>query len=272
MVLRELTPTYQPHSWQSCSCTGWSSTLHWDTTPPAQHLHVCVQVPHLPPDHRAQLGFYVWQNTSQLQESVIPTPATHFPRNPTDCRFTQPAVFLPSKCKIPGLSLTCLFSSFVILPDFVLTTKIIKINFVFFSSTPINLLISTEPKNWIPADTDRDTPEQAWFSLSPYNLSFGQLSLIQWDTLDHPSCLFQLPVVQFPCTKALRHANMFTFTEQNHSTDTKNHTTSENTYFPKICTDRSLQFMSPLTNPNLYHYIVLQVPHSDNRKPTSDRR
>lgn len=65
-VLPELTPTYQPHSWQPCSCTGWSSTLHWDTTPPAQHLHVCVQVPHLPPDHRAQLGFYVWQNTSQL--------------------------------------------------------------------------------------------------------------------------------------------------------------------------------------------------------------
>lgn len=33
-VLPELTPTYQPHSWQPCSCTGWSSTLHWDTTPP----------------------------------------------------------------------------------------------------------------------------------------------------------------------------------------------------------------------------------------------
>lgn len=102
--------------------------------PPAQHLHVCVQVLHLPPDHRAQLGFYVWQNTPQLQESVIPIPATHFPGNPTDCRFTQTAVILPSKCN-PGLLLTCLFSSFVILPDFVLTTKIIKINFVFFSRT-----------------------------------------------------------------------------------------------------------------------------------------
>lgn len=204
---------------------------------------------------------------------MIPTPATHFPGNPTDCRFTQTAVILPSKCN-PGLLLTCLFSSFVILPDFVLTTKIIKINFVFFSRTPINLLISTEPKNWIPADTDRDTPEQAWFSscCHPSTFHLVSFSLIQSDTLDHPSCLFQLPVVQFPCTKALRHAKMFTFTEQNHSSDTKNHTTSENTYFPKICTDRSSQLMSPLTKPNLYHYIVLQVPHSDNRKPTSDRR